>query len=240
MMRALVVDDEELARRNLISMLDGAVEVIAEASNGIEGLEKILGLAPDVVFLDVEMPGMNGFEMLAQLSSPPLVAFVTAYDHHAVQAFEAHAVDYILKPLRRERVARAVQQLRARSPSVAPDGLRSVLRQFPAVTKIAARRGRKICLLSPREVLWIGVDDRLVFLYTAQERFLVERTIVELETMLSSEGFFRVSRGEIVNLQYARELIPRSSGTWRLILSNGQEVDVSRERSRDLRSAMGF
>lgn len=240
MMRALVVDDEELARRNLISMLDGAAEVIAEASNGIEGLEKILGLAPDVVFLDVEMPGMNGFEMLAQLSSPPLVAFVTAYDHHAVQAFEAHAVDYILKPLRRERVARAVQQLRARSPSVAPDGLRSVLRQLPAVTKIAARRGRKICLLSPREVLWIGVDDRLVFLYTAQERFLVERTIVELETMLSSEGFFRVSRGEIVNLQYARELIPRSSGTWRLILSNGQEVDVSRERSRDLRSAMGF
>ncbi len=240
MMRALVVDDEELARRNLISMLDGAAEVIAEASNGIEGLEKILSLAPDVVFLDVEMPGMNGFEMLAQLSSPPLVAFVTAYDHHAVQAFEAHAVDYILKPLRRERVAKAVQQLRARSPSVAPDGLRSVLRQLPAVTKIAARRGRKICLLSPREVLWIGVDDRLVFLYTAQERFLVERTIVELETMLSSEGFFRVSRGEIVNLQYARELIPRSSGTWRLILSNGQEVDVSRERSRDLRSAMGF
>ena len=240
MIRALVVDDEELARRNLISMLDGAVQVIGEAANGIEGLEKILNLAPDVIFLDVEMPEMNGFEMLAQLSSPPLVVFVTAYDDHAIRAFEAHAVDYILKPLRRERVAKAVEHLCARSRSMAPAALRSVLQRFPAAMRIAGRRGRKICLLSPREVVWIGVEDRLVFLYTALERFLVDRTIVELETMLSPQGFFRVSRGEIVNLQHARELIPRSSGTWRLILSNGHDVDVSREHARELRAAMGF
>jgi len=240
LIRALIVDDEELARRNLVSMLDGAVEVVGEAANGLEALEKISDLAPDVIFLDVEMPQMNGFEMLAQLPNPPHVVFVTAFDHYAIQAFEAHAVDYILKPLRRERVAKAVEQLRARLRSAPRDSLRDVLQQFPVAMKIAGRRGKRICLLSPREVVWIGIEDRLVFLYTAHERFLVDRTVVELEALLSPQGFFRVSRGEIVNLQHARELTPGSSGTWRLILSNGHEVDVSRERSRELRAAMGF
>lgn len=240
MIRALVVDDEELARRNLIGMLEGDVEVAGEAGNGVEAIEKVFDLAPDVIFLDVEMPEMNGFEMLAQLSSPPHVVFVTAYDHHAIQAFEAHAVDYILKPLRRQRVAKAVEQVRVRLKNGSSDSLQGVLRQFPVAMKIAGRRGRKICLLSPADVLWIGVDDRLVFLYTAQERFLANRAIVDLEAMLSPQGFFRVSRGEMVNLQHARELIPGSSGTWRLILSNGREIDVSRERSRELRGAMGF
>jgi len=238
--RALVVDDEELARRNLVSMLDGAVEVVGEASGGVEALEKIFELAPDAVFLDIEMPEMNGFEVLAQLSNPPMVVFVTAYDHHAIQAFEAHAVDYILKPLRRERVVRAVEHLQARSAALAPATLRKVLEQFPMAMKIAGQRGRKIVLIAPREVVWIGTEDRLVFLYTAQERYLVNRTVAELEGMLSSQGFFRVSRSEIVNLQHARELIPRSSGTWRLILSNGYEADVSRERAKELRAAMGF
>jgi two-component system LytT family response regulator len=235
-----VVDDEGPARRNLISMLDGAVEVVGEAANGIEALERVFELAPDVIFLDVEMPQMNGFEMLAQLSNPPHVVFVTAYDHHAIQAFEAHAVDYILKPLRRERVAKAIEHLRAGLASTFSVSLRNVLQQFPVAMKIAGRRGKKICLLSPREVVWIGIEDRLVFLHTAQDRFLVDRTVVELENMLSPQGFFRVSRGEIVNLQHAREVLPGSSGTWRLILSNGREVDVSRERSRELRAAMGF
>jgi len=238
--RALVVDDEELARRNLISMLDSAVEVVGEAANGLEALERILDLAPDVIFLDVEMPQMNGFEMLAQLSRPPHVVFMTAYDHYAIRAFEAHAVDYLLKPLRRERVGKAVEQLHSRLGSSPPHSLRDMLQHFPGAMKIAGRRGRKICLLSPREVIWIGVEDRLVFLYTVQGRFVIDRTVAELETMLCTKGFFRVSRGEMVNLQHARELIPRSSGTWRLILSNAHEVDVSRERSRELRAAMGF
>jgi len=221
-------------------MLDEAVEVVGEAANGVEALEKISELAPDLIFLDVEMPQMNGFEVLAQLATPPHIVFVTAYDHYAVQAFDAHAVDYVLKPLRRERVAKAVEHVRARIGSAPPSSLKKVMQQFPVVTKIAGRRGRKICLLSPLEVIRINVEDRLVFLHTAHERFLVDRTVAELETMLSPQGFFRVSRREIVNLQNARELTPASSGTWRLLLSNGHQVEVSRERSRDLREAMGF
>ena len=239
-MRALIVDDEELARRNLAGMLDGAVEITGEAASGAEAVEKILELAPDAVFLDVEMPDMNGFDVLAQLSKPPLVVFVTAYDHYAIQAFETHAVDYVLKPLRRERVLKAVEHLRDRSAEAQAQALRRILKHGPIPMKIAAHKGRKIVLVPPREVLWIEAEDRLVFLHTAQGRLMVNRTVKELETMLGGQGFFRVSRGEIVNLQHARELMPRSSGTWRLILSNGYEVDVSRERARELRAAMGF
>jgi DNA-binding LytR/AlgR family response regulator len=239
-MRALIVDDEKLARCNLAGMLDGAVDIVGEAASGSEAIEKILELSPDAVFLDVEMPDISGFDVLAQLSKPPLVVFVTAYDHYAIKAFEKHAVDYVLKPLRRQRVLRAVEHLRDRSAEAQARALQKVLQHFPAPMKIAARIGRKVVLLSPREVLWIGAEDRLVFLYTAQERLMGNRTVTELEGMLGGQGFFRVSRSEIVNLQHARELVPRSSGTWRLILSNGYEVDVSRERARELRAAMGF
>jgi len=240
MMRTLVVDDEDLARSNLVAMLGNSIEVVGEASSGFEGIEKIIDLAPDAVFLDVEMPELSGFEMLAQLSRPPLVVFVTAYDHYAVQAFEEQAIDYLLKPLRRERVERAVARLLDRSRDRTSDSLRNVLERFPVVMKIAGRRGRKIVLIPPGEIIWIGVEDRLVFAHTPTERYLLSRTVGEFESILSPHGFFRVSRTDIVNLQHARELLPRSSGTWRLIMSNGHDLDVSRERAKALRALMGF
>jgi DNA-binding LytR/AlgR family response regulator len=238
MMRALVIDDEEWARRHLVAMLGDDVRVVAEASSGTEALEKIDEFAPDVIFLDIEMPEMNGFEMLARLPEPPAVVFVTAYDTHAVQAFEAQAIDYILKPLRRERVARAVERLLSRGQS--PDSLKSVMRQVPAIAKIVGKRGRRFVLLPLPDVVRIAVEDRLVFAHTVSDRFLVNRTLADLEPALTPHGFFRVSRTDIVNLQYAREFIPRSSGTWQLTLSNGEEVTVSRERGRELRIAMNF
>lgn len=240
MIRALIVDDETLARRNLIEMLGDSVDIAGEAENGLDALDKIADLRPDVVFLDIEMPEMTGFEMLTQLADPPLVVFVTAYDHYAIQAFESNAVDYILKPLRRDRVLKAVERLKSRTKPTATAGLQNVLRQFPGAMKLAGRRGRRIVLIAPGEVIWIGVEDRLVFLHSREGRFLIDRTLTDLEAMLAAHGFFRVSRGEMVNLQHARELIPRSSGTWRLLLSNGHELDVSRERARELRPAMGF
>ena len=238
MMRVLVVDDEPLARQNLIAMLAGVVEVVGEVGDGATALEKILDLGPDAVFLDVEMPRMNGFEVLAQLSDPPPTVFVTAYDHYAIRAFEVHAVDYLLKPLRRDRVLATVQRIQ--SHSISKQALQSLLKHVPGTIKIAGRRGNKVVLCAPAEVIWIGVEDRLVFLHTALERFLTNRTIAEFEAMLAARGFFRVSRAEIVNLQHARELTPGSSGTWDLVLSNGHAVEVSRERGRELRAALGF
>lgn len=170
--------------------------------------------------------------------------FVTAFDQYAVAAFEANAVDYILKPLDPVRLEQAVVRLRETIASAPPsaDQLRRLLETLrPAVPqKIAARRGKRIVLLSPGEIVYAGVEEKLVFLHTASERYLTDLTVAELEAMLAPAGFFRISRGGLVNLEYVRELAPWFSGTARLRLKTGQELDVSRERSRALRAAMGL
>jgi DNA-binding LytR/AlgR family response regulator len=245
MIRVLLVDDEDLARQSLRAALEryADLEIVGEATNGLDALNQIEELRPDAVFLDIEMPGMNGLDVVRNLAHPPRVIFATAYDQYAVAAFEANAVDYILKPLDPARLHRAVGRLRE-SVSAAPDAdtLRKLLEQFrPSVPqKLAARRGKRIVLLSPKEVVRASIDDKLVFLHTSSERFLTDRTVAELEAMLAPAGFFRISRGELVNLEYVRELIPWFSGTARIRLTDGQELDVSRERARELRSAMGL
>lgn len=247
MIRVLIVDDEDRARESLRTALarHHDVEIAGEAANGLEALERIAEVRPDAVLLDIEMPGMNGLDVVRNLASPPLVIFATAYDQYAVAAFDAHAVDYILKPLDPARLDQAVERLRLAMLSGAQnaaEALRSLLEKIrPNIPqKVAGHRGKKIVLLSPKEILRIGIDDKLVFFHTASERFLTDRTIAELEALLAPAGFFRISRGDLVNLEFVRELIPWFSGTARVRLSDGQELDVSRERARELRSAMGI
>jgi DNA-binding LytR/AlgR family response regulator len=245
--RAVVVDDEELARRSLISTLasEPDLQVVAEAANGVEALERIAEHSPDVVFLDIEMPGLNGFEMLDNLKAAPLVIFVTAYDEYAVRAFDAHAVDYVLKPIQPARVHQAVDRVRTTLQNGAranDDTLRKLLAQLRPATpnKIAARKGKRIVLLSVKEVIHAAIDDKLVFLHTASERFLTDKSIGELEESLESSGFFRISRGELVNLEFVREIVPWFSGTYKIRLSTGAELDVSRDRGRRLKEVMNI
>ena len=244
MIRCLIVDDEEIARRHLVRLLTTYtdLEIAGEATNGLEALQAISDFQPDVVFLDVEMPGLTAFDMLAQLAHPPLTVFATAYDKYAVHAFETNAIDYLLKPIEAARLAKAIERIRATIGKSRPDYeslLRralSVLRAGSSPAKLAARRGKRIVLLSPREILYAGIEDKIVFFHTQNERFATDRTITELEELLSPAGFCRISRSVIVNLAHARELLPCSSGTWRLKLSNNIELDVSRERARELKS----
>jgi two-component system, LytTR family, response regulator len=199
---------------------------------------------PDVVFLDIEMPELNAFDMLAQLPHPPLLVFATAYDKYAVNAFEANAIDYLLKPIQQDRLVKTIEKLRAtlaRPRDEYETMLKralSELRTSPP-SKIAARRGRRIVLLSPKEILYARIEDEIVFLHTLNERFATDRTIAELEDLLTPAGFCRINRSAIVNLAYARELLPWSSGTWKLKLSNNTQLEVSRERGRDLKSRIG-
>jgi DNA-binding LytR/AlgR family response regulator len=246
--RALVVDDEELARRSLIATLAGEqdLQVIAQASNGLEALERISEHEPDVVFLDIEMPGLNGFEVLANLKAAPLIVFVTAYDEYAVRAFEANAIDYLLKPTQPQRVVQAVERVRtalAKGTGSNTEALRKLLAQLrPAggPPKIAARKGKRIVLLPLKDVMRAAIEDKLVFLYTANERYLTEKSVGELETQLESSGFFRISRGELVNLEYVCEIVPWFSGTYKVRLSTGAELDVSRDRGRRLKEVMNI
>ena len=243
MIRCIIIDDEDLARKHLARLLraHSDFEIAGYASNGVEGLEAISEVEPNMVFLDVEMPGLSAFDMLAQLRHPPLIVFATAFDKYAIGAFDASAIDYLLKPIQPDRLAQAIERVRAtlRKPR---DEYESVLRQAISTLhgrpppKLAARRGRRIVLLSPGDILYIVVEDEIVFLHTREERFVSDRTLSELGEVLTPAGFFRVSRSAIVNLDHARELLPWSSGTWKVKLSNKVELDVSRDRARALRS----
>ena len=250
MIRTLLVDDEEPGRSTLRRALSAypGFEVVGEAVNGVEALEAIMELRPDLVLLDIEMPGLNGFEVVQQLTAPPAIVFVTAYDEYAVRAFEANAVDYVLKPVHPERLERALHRVRDRlakpvtedSGKQAGAALAIARERAGPIRRLAARRGKRIVIVPLRDTIRIEIDDKLVFAWTATERLLLERTIGELETLLQPAGFLRINRGELVNLDMVRELMPWFSGTWRVKLANGEERDVSRDRARQLKEAMGI
>lgn len=245
--RTLLVDDEDLARTALRRELEQAadIEIVGESRNGIEALQMIGDLHPDLVLLDIEMPGFDGFEVVQQLADPPVIVFVTAYDEYAVRAFEANAIDYLLKPVQPERLARALTRVRQRIPAIQQTAesktVKDVARERSGpLRRLAARRGKRIVIVSLREIIRVEIEDKLVFAITANDRLLVEKTITELETMLEPAGFLRIGRGELVNLEMVKELLPWFSGTWRVKLVNGEERDVSRERARQLKEAMGI
>lgn len=243
-MKVLIIDDEELARISLAEMLEsiGDVEIAGFAANGLDALEKISACKPDVIFLDVEMPGLNGFEVLENLPELPLVVFATAYDEYAVKAFEEGAADYLLKPFQAARVRQTLKRLRARLAQ--KDGgeiqtlktLLAKLQNQTKISKIVARRGGRLLLVPLREIISIFVEDTLVYVQTAKERLVSDKTIGELERRLPQKIFFRASRSSIVNLEQVTEIFPWFSGTLKLKLSDGQEIQVSRQRARLLKA----
>jgi len=246
MIRALVVDDEDLPRLELQKMLAEQPDLeVLEARDGIEALERMEEARIDVLFLDIEMPELSGFEVLQHLRTSPLIVFATAYDEYAIKAFEANAIDYLLKPIQPERLRRTLDRIRSalqERPARYEAALRNVLLELRqgAPARLAGRKNKRIVLLPQRSVLWAGVEDRLVFLHTANERYLTDRTIGELEEMLKNCGFVRVNRGDVVNLEHIRELAPWTSGTLRLTLTNGAELSVSRDRVRQLKQLVGL
>jgi two-component system LytT family response regulator len=241
--RILLVDDEDLARasmRQALAHVEGFA-VVGEAAHGLEALEAVAELKPDVVFLDIEMPGLDGFEVVQQLPPDQAVVFVTAWDEYAVRAFEANAIDYLLKPVQSERLNAALQRVKQRlaapNDNVAERAVAS--HRAGPLRRLAARRGKRIVLVPIREIIRIEIEEKLVFAVTASERWLVEKTIGELEALLEPAGFLRINRGELVNLEMVKELLPWFSGTWRVKLANGEERDVSREKARALKEAIG-
>lgn len=243
-MKVLIIDDEELARISLAEMLEsvGDLEIAGFAVNGPDALKKIIESKPDAIFLDVEMPGLNGFEVLENLPQLPLVVFATAYDEYAVKAFEEDAVDYLLKPFQAARVRQTLERLRmrlAQKDSGEIQTLKTLLAKLQSQTKISkivARRSEHILLVPLREVISIFVEDTMVYVQTAKERLISDKTIGELERRLPQKSFFRINRSAIVNLEQVTEIIPWFSGTLKLKLSSGQEIQVSRQRARLLKA----
>jgi DNA-binding LytR/AlgR family response regulator len=250
-LRVLIVDDEPLARSRLRRLLGdvGGVDVVGEAGSAAQARQLVALATPDLLLLDIQMPGEDGFALLRSLDPRPAVVFVTAFDHYAVRAFEENAVDYLLKPFRRERLAVALARARqdmAKPGALSPriEALLAALAQAPAsphLERFTVRIGQRQLILKPEEVLWFGAEDKLVFAATASGRHYVNFTLDQLERRLDPRCFARVHRAAIANLDHAAVLRRGFAGTWRLQLRDDArtEVPVSRARARTLRERLG-
>jgi len=238
MTRVLVVDDEAPARERLTELLAAIadVEVIGQAANGELAVEKIGELQPDVVLLDIQMPGASGLEVAAILPRPrPKIIFCTAFDQYAVDAFELNAVDYLLKPVSRVRLARAMERVRAKPEEEAEADVDRVTEAVHGkCTRLLARCGGRIRIIPQKEVVHFASEGGLTFLHTRERKYVLDPTLNDLEGRLDPELFFRISRGAIVNLDAVSEFQPLMGGIANVVLQTGTVLEVSRRRVREL------
>jgi len=238
--RALIVDDEPPARELIATLLrdEADVEVVGECANGRRAVAAIRELSPDLVFLDVRMPGLDGFGVLAELPPErwPLVVFVTAYDQHAVRAFEVHALDYLLKPFEYDRLHEAVR--RARLKLNQPDGpleqtrllalLEELQNKAPSWNRMVVRENGRVIFLKPDEIDWIEADGNYLRLRVGSKSYLLRETMNSAEARLADKKFLRVSRSAVVNLERIKEWQPLFHGDSVLVLKDGTRLTVTR------------
>ncbi len=240
-LRVVVVDDEELARAVVREHLAAhpGIEIVAECANGIEAIEAVAALAPDLVFLDVQMPRLTGFETLELLDPRPAVVFVTAYDRHAVKAFEVSAVDYLLKPFSKERFDAALAKARALLGSGAkgPDPATLAAAARPEgvpLERIAVREGTRVTLLAVETVAWVKAEDDYVLIRSGGKNHLKHQTLSDLAAQLPAARFVRVHRSWVVNVGKLASLEEGKTA----VMADGERVPVSRAGAARLRERM--
>jgi DNA-binding LytR/AlgR family response regulator len=230
-MRALIADDEQIARRVLREQLEAmdGVEIVGEAGSGAEAIARIMEIEPDVVFLDIEMPELDGFAVLRSLTpeKAPLFVLVTAYNQHALEAFNLGAVDYLLKPVREERLSAALAKARTQLAG---------RRRAPAAQsrRIVGKLGSDLHLLQPSEVVAFEAHGETVYIITAGRRYESAHTLKALEEKLDPR-FKRIHRKTIINTDHIRKISPLTSKRWLLVLSNGMEAIVSKRLAGAIR-----
>ena len=257
MISVVIADDEPLARDELTYLLNQCedIEIVGEATHGTEALEKIIELKPDVAFLDIHMPNLDGLTVarkLLQEDQSLMIVFATAYDQHAIQAFEVNAVDYLLKPFDEERVLKTVERIRHRVRNLKSDSqnemlnnsLRELLKemagesvstaagqfQAPNISKLAVQAEESVVLIDPKEILYVYRETRDVFIKTSNKVYSTKYTLQTLEEKLANYPFFRTHRSYLVNLSFVQELVPWFNGAYTLILNDEKrsKVPVSR------------
>jgi two-component system LytT family response regulator len=249
--KALIIDDEALARRRLRSMLskNPALEVIGECANGEDAVVAILNSSPDLIFLDVQMPEMDGFEVLEAIGrekSMPAVIFVTAYDQYALKAFEVHAVDYLLKPFSRDRLEQALSRaVTALENRAVRDLNRSILalldklkEGIPYARRLLVKAHGRIHLLSVNDIEWIEADDYYARVHLGQDSFLIRESLSHLQQRLDSRQFLRIHRSSIINVRYIKELQSWFHGEYLVIMKNGAKLHISRSYQKDVLAAL--
>ena len=239
MIHAIVADDEVLARQKLRQLLrdDRDVEIVGESATALETIELVRAAGPELLFLDIHMPGMDGFDVMGALAERkdtpvPRVIFTTAYDQYALRAFEVNAVDYLLKPFTAERLRTAVQRVREQTAPRQPEspngnGASSAVNTLYTNRIVFKSRGR-ILFLPVSDIRWIGAEGNYVRLSTANETHLLRETMARLEERLDPRGFLRVHRSFIVNLKYVKEVRKEVSGDSIVVMDSGHKVALGR------------
>jgi two-component system LytT family response regulator len=234
--QAIIADDEVLARQKLRHLLESEtdVEIVGEGATAQETIELATLTAPDLILLDIQMPGMDGFDVVSALCSEktgtcPRIIFTTAYDQYALRAFEINAVDYLLKPFTRERLHQAMQRVREQM-ALQHDGAKASKRTGePYTTRIVFKSRGRILFLPISDIRWIGAEENYVRICTERENHLLRETMANFESRLDPKSFIRVHRSAIVNLQYVKEIRTDSlEGESFVLMQDGQKVPVSR------------
>jgi len=228
-MKVVIIDDERLARVELRRLLAGhaEVQVAGEARGGEEALEVIASAAPDLIFLDIQMPGMSGFELLERLEDVPQVIFTTGFDEYAIQAFEVNALDYLMKPIVPARLAAAIARVRPKQPK-------------PRLEQVFVRDGEKCWIVRLADVFLMESEGNYTRLCFGGDRPLIRRSLSALEEQLDPAIFFRANRKQIVNLKWVQETAAGIGGALAMTLRGGREVEISRRAAARLREVMSL
>jgi two-component system LytT family response regulator len=239
--RTIVVDDEELARQVLREFLSShpEIEIVAECANGFEAVKSVVELKPDLLFLDIQMPKLNGFEVLDLVGTDRAVVFVTAYDEYALKAFEIHAVDYLLKPFPADRFETALQRAKQRMAGKLPAPAELAASARPPakhLERIVVRDGTRVYVIPVAKLDYLEAQDDYVALCTEGKKHLKQQTISSLEGDLDPSRFLRIHRSYIVNLERVTKIEPYSKDNHVVVLSNGSQLPVSRSGYARLRA----
>lgn len=247
MIKALIIDDEPLARLIVKEYLQKhpEIEMVQECNDGFEGLKAIHNVQPDLIFLDIQMPKINGFEMLELIDKPPAVIFTTAFDEFAIKAFENHATDYLLKPFSQERFDKAIQKWMEQQNNNSKTKqtqslLESVSQTPPQNQRIVVKTGSKIKIIPVEEVFYLEAADDYVKIHTKEGSFLKNKTMGHFESILDVQQFVRTHRSYIVNIHQVTRIDPYEKENYIALLKSGAKVPVSKSGYGKLRQVLGL
>lgn len=247
-MKAIIIDDEPLARDLIKAYLKDypEVELAEECGDGFQGVKAIQQHVPDIIFLDVQMPKLTGFEMLEVLDNIPFVVFTTAYDQYAIKAFENNAVDYLLKPFSKERFSVALNKVKERMKDVAEEStkVKTMLENLPQqeekTDRVVVKTGAKVKVIPVSELIYLEAQDDYVMLYTEEGKYLKQQTMKFYEDQLDARQFVRVHRSYIINIDYIAQIEPYEKDSYRIALKNKAVVPVSRSGYKRLKERFNF
>ena len=241
-MKVIIIDDEPLARSIIKEYLQAYpnISVAEECNDGFEGIKAIQQHQPDLIFLDIQMPKINGFEMLELIDNPPLVIFTTAFEEYAIKAFDAHAADYLLKPFSKERFDKAIQKMLLQKNNTAQAVVSTALQTPTASNRIVVKDNGKIKIIPLAQVQYIEAADDYVKIHTADGNFLKKKTMQYFEDSLPQQEFIRIHRSYIVNAQLITRITPYEKESHLALLTTGVQVPVSKAGYSKLKMVLGI